>query len=79
MTERKQTRGSRSRLAKAARPNPGRSRVMIGTGVLKILYTKKGMPHDCDPECKAAEHEYVHTFDYMFPLWGVGNGERLEI
>lgn len=30
---------------------------------LKIFASKKGMPHKCDDECKAHDHNYVHEFE----------------
>lgn len=50
--------------------DPKTREIMIGTYVVRIVYGKKGMYHDCDKKCAASHHEYVHHFEKQVPLYG---------
>lgn len=53
-------------------------KVMIGDQVEKIWY-RKGQAHECDRDCAAADHRFVHVMDKKFPLiWDLQTG-KLEI
>jgi hypothetical protein len=57
--------------------NPHEGRTKIYERVLKIYASKAGMPHHCDAKCKAAGHQYVHTFKKKACIYGLSNGNLL--
>lgn len=67
----------RPRLAgRASRKRPRRNprNVKIYEDIHVIIASKKGMPHRCDAECRAADHMYIHEFKKGSGIFGRQDG-----
>lgn len=49
-------------------------RTLIYSSIIYIVASKAGMPHNCDAECKKAQHIYKHKFKPGSCIWGLPNG-----
>jgi hypothetical protein len=62
-------------LENPAKTNP--PTVKIYNRVIKIYASKAGMKHNCDPECRAHGHNYVHEFAEKACIYGLPDGSFL--
>lgn len=57
--------------------NPPARLTKIYNRVIEMKASKAGMPHQCDPKCRAAGHRYVHRFSSKACVWGLPDGRIL--
>lgn len=67
-------RGRAGRASRKQRPQRNPREVMIYPRIGAITACKAGMPHNCDAECKAAGHWYIHEFKKGSGIFGKVDG-----